>query len=87
MEKIMTMIIQESKEVPRELVNLLAMNGKSNKEIASPVCTQLAKKVLKTYADQLNPDISDMTIRRCVHSESEKNSLASADTPVTLALF
>ncbi|PWA79951.1 phospholipase-like protein [Artemisia annua] len=78
MEKIMTMIIKEIKELPRELVNLLAMNGKSNKEvlysslitcctevlillqIASPVCTQLAKKLLKTYADQLNPDIPDM---------------------------
>ncbi|PWA49702.1 phospholipase-like protein [Artemisia annua] len=60
MEKIMTMIIKESKELPRELVNLLAINGKSNKEIASPVCTQLAKKLLKIYADQLNPDIPDM---------------------------
>ncbi|GJW26272.1 hypothetical protein Tco_0040083 [Tanacetum coccineum] len=62
------------------------MYEKAIMEIASLVCTQLAKKVLKTYADQLNPDISDMTIRRCVHSESEKNSLASADTPVTLCL-
>ncbi|GJR75954.1 hypothetical protein Tco_0088319 [Tanacetum coccineum] len=87
MEKIMTMIIKESKEVPRELVNLLAINGKSNKEIASPVCTQLAKKVLKAYAEQLDPDIPNMTVRRCVHSKSEKKSLASAETPVTLALF
>ncbi|PWA46039.1 phospholipase-like protein [Artemisia annua] len=29
-------------------------------KIASPVRTQLAKKVLKNYADQLNPDIPDM---------------------------
>nr|GEX74374.1 phospholipase-like protein [Tanacetum cinerariifolium] len=60
MVKIMTMIIKESKEGPRELVNLLAMYGNSNKEIASPVCTQLAKKVLKTYAEQLDPDIPNM---------------------------
>ena len=29
----MTMIIKESKELPRELVNLLAMNGKSKNEV------------------------------------------------------
>nr|GFC42595.1 phospholipase-like protein [Tanacetum cinerariifolium] len=55
-EKIMTMIIKESKELPRELVNLLAMNGKIKNEIASPVRVQLAKKVLKSYVNQLNPD-------------------------------
>ncbi|PWA84377.1 phospholipase-like protein [Artemisia annua] len=82
MEKIMTVIIKESKELPRELVNLLAINGKSNKEIASPVCTQLAKKLLKIYADQLNPDIPDMTVRRWLHSESEKKSLAIVETPM-----
>nr|GEX62551.1 cysteine-rich receptor-like protein kinase [Tanacetum cinerariifolium] len=52
----MTMIIKESKELLCELVNLLAMNGKIKNEIASPVRVQLAKKVLKSYADQLNPD-------------------------------
>ncbi|GKA44431.1 phospholipase-like protein, partial [Tanacetum coccineum] len=75
MEKIMTMIIKESKELPHELVNLLAMNGKSSKEIASPVRVQLAKKVLKNYADQLNPDIPDTTV-------SEKKTLAIVETPM-----
>ncbi|GJY12685.1 phospholipase-like protein [Tanacetum coccineum] len=79
MEKIMTMIIKESKELPRELVNLLAMNGKIKNEIASPVRVQLAKKVLKSYADQLNPDNPepDMT----VNPESEKKTLAIVETP------
>ncbi|GJR36591.1 phospholipase-like protein [Tanacetum coccineum] len=79
MEKIMTMIIKESKELPRELVNLLAINGKIKNEIASPVRVQLAKKVLKSYADQLNPDNPepDMT----VNPESEKKTLAIVETP------
>nr|GFC10264.1 hypothetical protein [Tanacetum cinerariifolium] len=55
-EKIMTVIIKEIKELPRELVNLLAMNGKIKNEIASPVRVQLAKKGLKSYVNQLNPD-------------------------------
>nr|GEY75546.1 phospholipase-like protein [Tanacetum cinerariifolium] len=78
MEKIMTMIIKESKELPRELVNLLAMNGKIKNEIASPGHVQLAKKVLKSYADQLNPDNPepDMT----VNPESEKKTLAIVET-------
>ncbi|GKD23459.1 phospholipase-like protein, partial [Tanacetum coccineum] len=75
MEKIMTMIIKESKELPRELVNLLAMNGESSKEIASPGRVQLAKKVLKNYVDQLNPDILDATV-------SEKKTLAIIETPM-----
>ncbi|PWA68316.1 phospholipase-like protein [Artemisia annua] len=77
-----TKMIKESKELPRELVNLLAMNGKSKKEIATPVRTQLAKKVLKNYADQLNPDIPDMTVRCCLQSESEEKSLAIVETPL-----
>nr|GEX61791.1 hypothetical protein [Tanacetum cinerariifolium] len=79
MEKIITMIIKESKELPRELVNLLAMNGKIKNEIASPVGVQLAKKVLKSYADQLNPDNlePDMT----VNPESEKKTLAVVKMP------
>ncbi|GKC88955.1 phospholipase-like protein [Tanacetum coccineum] len=75
MEKIMTMIIKESKE---RLVNLLAMSGKSKNEIASPVRVQLAKKVLKNYVDQLNPDNPDTT----VNPESEKKTLAIIETPM-----
>nr|GFB64480.1 phospholipase-like protein [Tanacetum cinerariifolium] len=49
MEKIITMIIKESKELPRE-------------HIASPSRVQLAKKVLKNYVDQVSPDIPDTTV-------------------------
>nr|GEZ14510.1 phospholipase-like protein [Tanacetum cinerariifolium] len=75
----MTMIIKESKELSRELVNLLAMNGKIKNEIASPVRVQLAKKVLKSYDDQLNPDNPkpDMT----VNPKSEKKTFAIVEMP------
>nr|GEX61792.1 phospholipase-like protein [Tanacetum cinerariifolium] len=75
----MTMIIKESKELSRELVNLLAMNGKIKNEIVSPVHVQLAKKVLKSYADQLNLDNlePDMT----VNPKSEKKTFVIVDMP------
>nr|GEZ29930.1 phospholipase-like protein [Tanacetum cinerariifolium] len=74
----MTMILKESKELPRELVNLLAMNGKSKNEMASPVRLQLAKKVLK-YADQLIPAILEPDM--AINPESEKKTLAIVETP------
>ncbi|GJY01076.1 putative transposase-associated domain-containing protein [Tanacetum coccineum] len=78
-EKIMTMVIKESKELPLELVNLPAINGKIKNEIASPVRIQLAKKVLKSYADQLNLDNPEPNMT--VNPESIKKTLTIVDTP------
>lgn len=60
MEKIMTIIIDENKELAHELVGLLVASLKKDKEIASPVCWQLGEKVLMNVAAQLNPHLPVM---------------------------
>ncbi|PWA49143.1 phospholipase-like protein [Artemisia annua] len=71
-----TLFLDTTTKTQTELKHLL---------IVSPVRTELAKKVLKNYADKLNPDIPDMTVRRCLHSQSEKKhekkTLSVVETP------
>nr|XP_043637363.1 uncharacterized protein LOC122608333 [Erigeron canadensis] len=59
MEKIMTMIIEESEELAPELVGLIVTNVKKDNQIASPVCWQLGLKVLMNGAAQLKPDMGE----------------------------
>ncbi|PWA73961.1 phospholipase-like protein [Artemisia annua] len=86
MEKILTMILGESKVFPHELVGLLTASVKKDNQIVSPVCSQLGEKVLKNCAARLSkPHLFDTSLRRCQHSQSEKKhkkvKLAS-DPPV-----
>ncbi|KAL8225722.1 hypothetical protein R6Q57_018279 [Mikania cordata] len=66
MEKIMTMIIDDSEEFGTELLSLIVRVVKSDNRIASPVCLQLGEKVLLNYAAQLKPNLplmgQDMSI-------------------------
>ncbi|GJT41191.1 phospholipase-like protein [Tanacetum coccineum] len=87
MEKIMTMIVAESKEFPHELVGLLTTRVNEDNQIVSPVCWELGEKVLKNCAARLNkPHLPDMSLRRCQHSQSEKKhekiKLSSIDPPM-----
>ncbi|XP_071729395.1 sister chromatid cohesion protein PDS5 homolog D-like [Rutidosis leptorrhynchoides] len=58
MEKIMTMIIEESEGL--ELRDLISTTVKKDKKINLPVCWQLAKKVLMNYAAKQQPHICKM---------------------------
>ncbi|PWA55245.1 phospholipase-like protein [Artemisia annua] len=87
MEKIMTMIVAESKEFPHELVGLLTTRVNEDNQIVSPVCWELGEKVLKNCAARLNkPHLPDMSLRRFQHSKSEKKhekiKLSSIDPPM-----
>lgn len=59
MEKIMTMIIEESEKPKVELVGLLVMSVRNCNQIKSPGCWQLGEKVLKNCATQLKPHLVD----------------------------
>nr|GFA06886.1 hypothetical protein [Tanacetum cinerariifolium] len=72
MEQIMTMIMGESKDL-HKLAGLLTASVKLNDQIASPVSCQLGEKVLKNCAARLSkPHRTDMSVRDCENSQSEK---------------
>nr|GEY20687.1 hypothetical protein [Tanacetum cinerariifolium] len=72
MEKIMTMIIEESGELALDLEALI--NATLDK-IDSPVCWQLGEKVLLNCAAKLRPPLPDMEAKETIPSISETSNL------------
>ncbi|KAL9996535.1 putative sister chromatid cohesion protein Pds5 [Helianthus debilis subsp. tardiflorus] len=62
METIMTMFIEESKEINPELVDLLITSARQKKDnqTAIPLCWQLVEQVIKNCADKLKPHLPNM---------------------------
>ncbi|KAK1413125.1 hypothetical protein QVD17_34892 [Tagetes erecta] len=60
MEKVMTLIIEESDELKLELVDLLVTFLRNNNPIASPVCWQLGEKVLMNFGARFKPHFPAM---------------------------
>ncbi|PWA34712.1 phospholipase-like protein [Artemisia annua] len=60
MEKIMTMIIEESEDRAPELQGLIVASLKKDKQIGSPVCWQLGEKVLMNWFAKLKPGLLNM---------------------------
>ncbi|XP_071696973.1 uncharacterized protein [Rutidosis leptorrhynchoides] len=74
MERIMNMIIEESREA-RELEALVVTTLENVNKIASPSCWRLGKKVLKKCAAKLRPHLPDMA-----HDEAKETIPCTSDT-------
>ncbi|PWA89488.1 phospholipase-like protein [Artemisia annua] len=77
MEKIMTMIIEESKELAPDLETLIIA---TLDKIDSPVCWQLGKKVLRNCAGKLQPRLPDMEAKETIPCTSETSNLRKDTT-------
>ncbi|KAJ0805058.1 putative sister chromatid cohesion protein Pds5 [Helianthus annuus] len=60
MEKIMTMIIDENKELAPELLRLIVTTMERDNQITSHVCWKLGEKVLMNYAAHRMPNLPEM---------------------------
>ncbi|MFS7911830.1 putative sister chromatid cohesion protein Pds5 [Helianthus anomalus] len=60
MEKIMTMIIDEHKELTPELLRLIVTTMERDNQITSHVCWKLGEKVLMNYAAHRMPNLPEM---------------------------
>ncbi|GJZ21246.1 phospholipase-like protein [Tanacetum coccineum] len=76
MKQIMIIIIEQSKLLDRELVNLLVTSVKKENQITSPVCWKLGDEVLKKCAAKLEPHLPDQV------AKEECNSLRESVQPV-----
>ncbi|GJZ27320.1 phospholipase-like protein [Tanacetum coccineum] len=77
MEKIMTMIIEESGELALDLEALIIA---TLDKIDSPVCWQLGEKVLLNCAAKLQPPLPDMEAKETIPSTSETSNLRNDTT-------
>nr|XP_043636113.1 sister chromatid cohesion protein PDS5 homolog B-B-like [Erigeron canadensis] len=101
MEKIMTMIIEESKELKHELQCNVVASVKRNNQITSHVCWQLGEKVLMNCAAQLKPDLpemgrdmsialydySKMVVHICKTASENYNTVANKMIPYTTEIL
>nr|XP_043622837.1 uncharacterized protein LOC122594451 [Erigeron canadensis] len=88
MEKIMTMIIEESKCLAPELVALLVTSVKKDNQIASPVCWQLGVKILTNCADHIKPHLPNIVRNMGIdhHDYSEMVACICNGRPVSEAM-
>ncbi|GKB51540.1 phospholipase-like protein [Tanacetum coccineum] len=71
MKNIMTMIIEKSETLNRELVDLLVTSVRKENKIASPVCWQLGGEVLKNCATHLKPHLDEKVVKEVYSSLTE----------------
>ncbi|GJU10023.1 phospholipase-like protein [Tanacetum coccineum] len=79
MKNIMTMIIEKSETLNRELVDLLVTSVRKENKIASPVCWQLGGEVLKNCAAHLKPHLDEKVVKE-VYSSLTETITSTTDT-------
>ncbi|GJY77149.1 phospholipase-like protein [Tanacetum coccineum] len=86
MKNIMTMIIEKSEMLNRELVDLLVTSVRKENKIASPVCWQLGGEVLKNCATHLKPHLDEKVVKE-VYSSLTETIPSTTDTSKDVLLL
>ncbi|XP_071686777.1 uncharacterized protein [Rutidosis leptorrhynchoides] len=73
MEEFLTMLIEESKPLNLELVDLLAASVQKDKQIVSPVCWQLGRNVINNCVAELKPHLPHMFKDTSPHTTEKIN--------------